>query len=132
MKQIILSVFFALLIFTSCNKDEQVKSLVLEDKFQIDQSFVATDNSLKFTITEINDSRCPSDVVCIWQGEAVVKIAVQSPFSDTLELSTFHNPSDTLGSYIFQILEVTPYPISTETIELNDYNVKLKIEKLHN
>lgn len=130
MKQIFLSVFFALLIFTSCNKDEQEKTLVLEEKFQIDQAFVSSDNSLKFTITEINDSRCPSDVVCIWQGEAVVKIAVLAPLSGNLELSTFHNPIDTLGNYIFEIIEVTPYPVSTETIELNDYNVKLKVEKM--
>jgi hypothetical protein len=130
MKQITLSVFFFLFIFSSCNKDEQIKTLVLEEKFQIDQAFVSSDNSLKFTITEINDSRCPSDVVCVWQGEAVVKIAVESPLAGTLELSTFHNPSDTLGTYIFQILEVTPYPVSTETIELNEYNVKLKVEKL--
>lgn len=130
MKQIILSVFFALLIFTSCNKDEEIKTLVLEEIFQIDQAFVSADNSLKFTITEINDSRCPSDVVCIWQGEAVVKIKVESPLAGTLELSTFHNPGDTLGTYIFQLVEVTPYPVSTETIELNEYNIKLKVEKL--
>lgn len=130
MKQIILGVLFSLLIFTSCNKDEQVKTLVLEEKLHIDQAFVSADNSLKFTITEINDSRCPSDVVCVWQGEAAVKITVESPLAGTLELSTFHNQSDTLGTYIFQILEVTPYPVSTETIELNEYNVKLKVEKL--
>lgn len=130
MKQVILSVFFTLLIFTSCNKDEQLKTLVLEQQFQLDQSFVSNDNLLKFKVTGINDSRCPSDVVCIWQGEAVVTIEVESPLAGTLELSTLQHQTDTLGSYIFELMEVAPYPVSTKTIDLSEYNVKLKVEKM--
>lgn len=130
MKQIILAAFFTMILLNSCNKNEQFSTFLLEEKFQIDQQFQSEDNQLKFTITEILDSRCPSDVVCIWQGEAIVKIKVDSPVKGTLELSTFHNLTDTLGSFSFSLIDVSPYPVSTETIELEEYNVTLKIEEL--
>lgn len=130
MKQIILGVFFTLLIFSSCNKDEQIKTFVLEQKFQIDQSFASTNNPLKFTITEINDSRCPSDVVCVWEGKADVTIKVESPVSGIITLSTYDHLIDTVGNYSFELIDVSPAPISTETIELEDYKVNLKIKEL--
>ena len=128
MRQLILTAFFSILLLNSCNKDDESTLFFMEDKFQLDQQFQSADNLLKFTITEILDSRCPSDVVCIWQGEAIVKIKVESPVAGTLELSTFHNPTDTLGTYSFSLTDVFPYPVSTQVIALEDYKVTLKIE----
>jgi len=42
------------------------------------------------------------------------------------------NPVDTVGSYIFKITDVLPYPVSTKTVKLEDYDVVLTIEKLSN
>jgi hypothetical protein len=107
----------------------------LENEFKINGVYHSSDNSLKFSITEINDSRCPSDVVCVWAGKADVKIKVESPFSGNLVLSTmnngFYKNIDTLGNYSFQLVDVSPYPISTEEIKLEDYSVTLKIEVLN-
>lgn len=129
MKQLFYAVFTVAFLLAGCNKEE-VQVFSLENKFMLNQQFQSADKSLKFTITEINDSRCPSDVVCIWQGEAIVKINVEAPVSGKLELSTFHNQADTLGNYSFRLIEVSPYPISTKAIKLEDYEVKLKIEEL--
>lgn len=131
--------FFLTLIlfsFISCEKENipDSFSLGLENDFKINGEYHSSDNSLKFRITRINDSRCPSDVVCIWAGKADVKIDVESPVTGSFVLSTLnnliYNTIDTLGNYSFELIDVSPYPISTETIKLEDYKVTLKIKKL--
>lgn len=120
--------------FISCDQEPIPDSFSfgVENEFKINGDYLSIDNSLKFTITEINDSRCPSDVVCIWAGKADVKIKVESPVPGTITLSTYDNQVDTVGSYSFKIIDVSPYPISTKTIKLDDYIILLKIEKLVN
>jgi hypothetical protein len=127
--------FFLALIaisFISCDQESVYDSFSygLDNNFKINGEYHSIDNSLNFSITEINDSRCPSDVVCIWAGKADVKIKVESPVPGTITLSTYDNPVDTVGNYSFKIIDVLPYPISTKTIRLEDYIVMLKIEKL--
>jgi hypothetical protein len=132
MKFLIQILFFVSFIFVSCSKDTLSDSfkIGLENEFQYGEINQSDDNSLKFSITEINDSRCPSDVVCIWEGEAIVKIKIESPQKATINLSTYDNLIDTLANYSFELIDVSPYPISTKTIKLNDYTVTLKIEEL--
>jgi hypothetical protein len=127
--------FFFVLIFISlisCENEPVPDSFSfgLENEFKINENYHSTDNSLKFKITEINDSRCPSDVICVWAGKADVTIKVENPVDGTITLSTYDNPVDTVGNFSFEIIDVLPYPISTKTIQLEDYNVKLKIVEL--
>jgi hypothetical protein len=134
MKTLILITFFGIILFGSCSKESLPESFEIgtEEEFQHGEMNQADENSLKFSITEINDSRCPSDVVCVWEGKADVKIVVESPHSGSIILSTYDNLIDTVGNFSFEILGVSPYPISTEIIKLEDYNVTLKIEELQN
>lgn len=129
--------FFVLIVLTSISlvscDNETVSdsfSLGLENDFKINGEYHSADNSLNFSLTEINDSRCPSDVECVWQGKADVKINVKSPISGSLILNTYDQTLDTIGIYSFELIEVSPYPVSTNVIKLEDYNVKLKIVEL--
>ncbi len=130
MKTIIFSSLLLILLFAGCHKEEASRQFPVESKFKIDQTFHFNDNPLQFTLAEINDSRCPRDVVCVWIGQAEVKIVVKSPVQGTVVLNTFNHEKDTLGDYAFQLVDVSPYPISTKTIALDEYEVTLKIEKL--
>lgn len=132
MKKIILLMIVAGLTIVSCNKETLTETFVfgLNEEFQIGGEYQSSDNSLKFSIVEINDSRCPSDVVCVWEGKADVKINVESPQKGTITLSTYDNKIDTVGNYSFEIIDVSPYPVSTKTIKLEDYDVTLKIVEL--
>lgn len=134
MKTIYFLLALMLASFISCDQEPIPDSFSfgVDNEFKINGDYHSIDNSLKFSITEINDSRCPSDVVCIWAGKADVKIKVESPVPGTITLSTYDNQVDTVGSYSFKIIDVSPYPISTKTIKLEDYIVLLKIEKLAN
>ncbi len=132
MKTMISFLTFCMIVLISCNQESLPESFQIgtTGRFKTGAEYLSNKNSLQFKITEINDSRCPSDVVCVWQGEAVVKIAVESPVSGTLELNTFDHPKDTLARFSFELVGVSPYPVSTETIELADYDVTIKIEEL--
>ena len=134
MKTIYLFLALIVISFISCEKETVPDSFSfgLENDFKINGEYHSADNSLKFKITEINDSRCPSDVVCIWAGKTDVKIEVESPVTGTIVVSTYDNPVDTVGNFSFKIIDVLPYPISTKTIQLEDYNVTLKIVELSN
>ena len=131
-RKIFLLAFFGLVLF-SCNYENEQDKLGtgFEEKFRPDTEYFM-DNSLKFKIIEINDSRCPTDVVCIWAGKADVKIKVESPVSETFVLSTLENKIDTVGNYSFELIEVSPYPVSTKTIKTEEYKVTLKITDLNN
>ena len=132
MKKFNFFVSLILISFISCDNEPVSDSFSfgLDNEFKINGEYHSVDNSVHFRITEINDSRCPSDVVCIWEGKADVKIKVESPVSGSITLSTYDNPVDTVGNFSFEIIDVLPYPISTKTIQLKDYNVTLKIVEL--
>lgn len=128
MKKLLLLMMAGLLI-VSCQKEEvqEIFDYGKVKSFHINGDYKSQDNSLKFTITAINDSRCPSDVVCVWEGKADVTIEVENPLEETIVLSTYDNRIDTVENFSIELVDVLPYPVSTDTIELEDYNVTLKI-----
>ena len=134
MKRLILISLFAAITLSSCINDDNrdTFNIGFDNECPYGIFNQSHDNSLKLSITEINDSRCPSDVVCVWLGEAVIKIEIELPQKGTISLSTYDNLIDTFANYSFELIDVSPYPISTETIDLNDYNVIMKIKELSN
>lgn len=127
----ILILLFAIFII-SCEKETIYETFIigLDGDFKLNEEYQLTDNPLAFSIIEINDSRCPSDVICVWQGMAELKIEVNSPVNGTLVLNTYNHLNDTLGNYSFELKDVSPYPISTTTIDPEDYIVTLKISEI--
>ena len=129
-KTILSALLLTLLLACENETISESFSIGLENDFKINGEYHSTDNSLNFEIAEINDSRCPSDVVCIWAGKADVKIEVKSPVRSSIVLSTFDNLIDTVGNYSFELKDVSPYPVSTKVIKLEEYHVTLKIVEL--
>ena len=132
---------FAILCFASCEKEagSDISGFDLGAPFTLD--FAQTDNTINNEV-EVNffevvsDSRCPSDVTCVWEGESSVKLNVKIGEQDVnLVLSTHANngqgpPKDTLGEFIFTLLDVTPYPVSTVTLTDDDYQISLQVDEL--
>ena len=71
-------------------------------------------DDLKFTFSNVDDSRCPSDVTCVWAGQVNTIIHIENQIhSKTVDFMltdsyTFFSP------YEIILLDVSPYPISTE------------------
>ncbi|MBX2872476.1 MAG: hypothetical protein KTR30_10265 [Saprospiraceae bacterium] len=117
--------------------EEQLPSFELEKPFslQIGEQKMASgapDMIVHFTqVTQ--DSRCPTGVNCVWEGEAVAELVLGKMGADTLALT--YRPGREKASigrasgYSFRLLEVKPYPEKGSTIEKEDYELLLEIKK---
>jgi hypothetical protein len=101
---------------------------------QINQS--AEIKSEDITVTFLNvtsDSRCPSDVTCIWQGQAGIELDVQKGEEESaisLSIGGDSSPEESIfNSYLIQLVDLSPYPISTKNIQPEDYTATIKITK---
>jgi len=102
--------------------------------FHIQFNQTATIQDIQIKIANLTDSRCPSDVTCIWQGQAKVLFVInknsQNLGNFSLILNDKNSEARSFDHYSIQIIKVDPYPISTKKIQLSDYDVTLKLSLL--
>lgn len=76
------------------------------------------------------DSRCPVDVVCVWEGNAVVEIGVTVGSGPTvpIQLNTALEPrSVRSGAHDFAVVSLDPVQRSGSAIEPGEYRVRVRI-----
>jgi hypothetical protein len=93
------------------------------------------------------DSRCPSDVVCIWAGRAVVVLLAELDGHGLweLRLSTDGGSTDggtpegdadvtpeTAGGYTVELLQLEPYPVSPGQIPKGEYAARVLVTGTRN
>jgi hypothetical protein len=112
-----------------------VKAVRLNQEFTLKQgrrvTFKRTSLWIKFVTVE-SDSRCPSDVKCVWAGNAAVQVEVSTGRrSKTLTLNT--GRGGTLVGEIeykgYRVKLVGPYPRSDRKIAAEDYAATLLVTK---
>ena len=78
------------------------------------------------------DSRCPSDVQCVWAGDGAVKLGIQSTTSPSQE-TTLHTTLDPktvdFSGYRVRIVSLSPYPKSGSSIPAEKYVVTLHVSR---
>ena len=78
------------------------------------------------------DSRCPSDVQCVWAGNAVVRLSFSSSEGASTEASlntTLDPKTIAYGGYIFRLLDLKPAPKSGTRIPAAEYVATLEAVK---
>ncbi len=73
-------------------------------------SQVVFSDGLTVTLKEINDSRCPKDVQCVWAGElsgVLVLSGDNTSATQEIRLSTVVNKTVNVGQYTFTIKDAT-------------------------
>jgi hypothetical protein len=96
------------------------------EKLEIEFGETVSYENLKLYFYDIEDSRCPSDITCIWEGKvsAMIHISNQThKIGGPLEISY---PVTYISPYTVTLVDVKPHPVSTEK---PDYVVTLKITK---
>jgi hypothetical protein len=91
-----------------------------------------TDLTLTF-VRLVADSRCPTGVTCIREGDAAVLVRVDRPDSAPTEL-TLHTSGPgahdvVVQSMVVTLVDVTPYPREGDTPRPEEYRVTLLIRK---
>ena len=83
------------------------------------------DSELEMTLLNVEDSRCPSDVTCIWQGTVSAKIQLQKGAQDlgtyTIPMETMEDNEQTFDGYYIRLTNIEPYPVSIMSIQPTDY-----------
>lgn len=77
------------------------------------------------------DSRCPRDVTCVWQGDAVARIGASTDGSDfePFDLHTGLEPMAVeFAGRTIRLVAVEPYPSSSEPIDPSRYVVTLRVD----
>ena len=77
----------------------------------------------------LSDSRCPADVLCIQQGEAIVRIDIVASGGapSTFDLHTGDTKPVRHHELSFSLENLSPYPFSSRTIASGDYRATLRV-----
>ena len=112
-------IFFLLLLYPI------TESFAEEISVKIDQT-VSYEN-LKFYFYDVEDSRCPSDVTCVWEGNVLAMIQISNQTHKIDGPHGLNTPLTFFEPYKIILLDVSPIPISTEK---PDYIATLNVTKL--
>jgi len=101
-------------------------------KVRVGQTIVVEGIRVRFSAVE-SDSRCGSDVVCIWAGDAVANFVVEqncdcnSPAFELKLHTTLDPKSGTAYGFRVELLELAPHPRSTSPIRKDAYEAWVRI-----
>lgn len=97
---------------TSAPRDVSVGQSV---ELSIGETANVTPGSVRVQLAGINDSRCPSDVVCVQAGDAMIILALSGAGADRVDTLYLVKPPKSIsyGGYRFEALDVQPYPRSS-------------------
>jgi hypothetical protein len=126
-----------ILMAHSCSKkDVELREGVMEIGVQQCAAGNIGGNDLILCVDSIpEDSRCPSDVVCVWAGRAIVKFSLRKdhqtyPFTlSTLNMPNSYKKDTTLLGYKIELMNVYPYPKTNSSTPYNKKTVEVKISK---
>ena len=124
------AMIFGVIMFLSvngCQKDfEQINDTL--DIIHGVPVIISHNNIL--TIDSVKDSRCPTEVVCFWAGNAVVSFTFKQKQNNvSFDLNTFPGfRTDTLiNHYRFTLKRLTPENSTDNPPALEDYNAEVII-----
>ena len=72
----------------------------------------------------VEDSRCPTDVVCAWAGNAKIHLQLQWKGREpkAMLLNTLQTPVlDKFKKYVVKLVKLEPLPVSNGQIDKGDY-----------
>ncbi|MGB7443179.1 MAG: hypothetical protein WA919_19100 [Coleofasciculaceae cyanobacterium] len=115
--------------FTFSSKEQHELTL------RVNETQVVTLDSGNFEIKLLNieDSRCPSDVQCVWSGQVTATVSVTSSeqslgnFDLTLRPGQANLAIQEIDCYSIKLVQVVPYPNTTQNIDILDYFTTLTI-----
>ncbi|MFC2039159.1 hypothetical protein ACFLUG_05265 [Chloroflexota bacterium] len=133
-KLLLSTLIIAVLVLAGCSTDEDSVKPGEEFSLGIGERAAIAGENLEIEFLEvIEDSRCPKDVTCVWEGRA--RCLVQFRTGDTTEKVELAEPglSDDGSGQTWNEYRITfslmPYPESTVETKPGDYRLHLTISK---
>ena len=121
----LVTLFLAMaLVLTSCQEEFEVfegGTFFL----RLDEPKTLVDGSI-IEVIEIEDSRCPSDTQCAWEGRSAVTLRWKRNSTYTLQMNDVEYVHEQVEQYLVTLLEVSPFPTTGQTSA--EKLVKISIE----
>ena len=117
-----------------CNPAGAVPEVHVGNEFTVKPGTVISISGEQLTVhfgTVSENTRCPTDVRCVWSGNAKIGIRlVKSGLTEqAIELNTHLQPQeDDYLSYHIRLIALDPQPPSNGVIDLSDYKATLLVE----
>ncbi|MBE3072302.1 MAG: hypothetical protein IMZ67_04945, partial [Acidobacteria bacterium] len=92
-------------------------------------TIAATSASVRFE-SVLEDSRCPADANCVWQGQAAVRLTVvASARQVSIELRSDPAAARTasVNGLRFEWVQLDPYPFSSRPTQPGDYRLTIRV-----
>ena len=115
---------------TATKIPNETGSSLLQFNLKVNETF--SQEPLIFKIKLLNvtsDSRCPMNVVCLWQGQVTVSVGIaqNNQSLGNFNLSSLQGQDQVMfGKYILRLVDVNPYP-SGKKILSSDYVATFEI-----
>jgi hypothetical protein len=101
------------------------------------QEAVMTDENLRLRFEEVlEDSRCPTQVNCVWTGQARIAVVVQAGEEELVTVEFNTNPAAgqnvqtaEVGEYTIELQSLDPYPETLDAIQFKAYQATLIVRK---
>ena len=95
------------------------------------RTILVGDVRIRFEAVE-SDSRCATDVVCVWAGDAAANFVVDKTTAESpavpLKLHTYLEPRNGVAHGVrIELLLLQPYPRSTTAIRPEDYVASIRV-----
>ncbi|GEM_PF-474665 len=141
----LVAVFLATLLVAACAPNQPTPTPFLEDfgiigelgqqvELSKGMALFLPSEGLTFTFREVQaDSRCPSDVQCVWAGEArILMVVLQGAEATEVKLVEPGGISQVQIEYGDHLLtyHLTPYPEVARPNTPNDYQLRLQVTRV--
>ena len=137
MKSLLIIISAIALMANSCSKsDIELKEGILEIYLnQCAKGNIGGTDLILCMDSIIEDSRCPTDVVCVWEGRGVVKFSLTEnnqtyPFAlSTKALPNSYQKDTVLQGYKIELLALHPYPEKGSSIPDRKRKAEIRISR---
>jgi hypothetical protein len=139
MKNIFIAVVSALgVFFVSCDKNVKTAgciglgdSTVVKVKYGEKKYLCDNDSSCLGFTKVISESRCPSDVECIWQGTAIIELSTCNEKGGSVTLEIYHPVDYTISgvNYKIELTGLDPYPSTSHPHDVNEYAATITVKR---
>ena len=145
MKQLSFIVFFIILLsaflYSGCELFQRdcycsnyaAEELTLNDTVELRYSELYCNSKYEFRLSfdSLSDGRCPIGMMCLWEGNARVKLIIPQPGKSisTVWRNTFDGflTDTTVYSIRYELIDLLPYPDVDKDYSLDDFILHLKI-----
>ncbi len=136
--KILIKVIYIIILFILFSCDEEGRKINLDETFVLqygETKMLDGQDHFSITFSDLGeDSRCPANAICVWEGQARVTIEINENFetlSKELTIGSLQNNQSkiiNIGHYTIELLKVIPYPEKTSSqVDESDYSIQLVI-----